>query len=181
MKNYLISLFGSYGYESIHQLFLSLFPSFKYGLQGITLTLSIIGAVTNAIFGITPYVALMMVVAIIVETATGIMASKKRNEPFESWKFSRCILKVGIWLCILFMVNILGDNFATKDGWIAALAAYFFTFVNVLILVYFCIEYITSILENFAVLDGKPKDAFIKAIQNSWTSFLELFQKRPKL
>ena len=49
---------------------------------------------------------------------------------------------------------------------IHTLGYYVFTVMKVVTMVYFCVEYATSILENLAVIDGKPKDTLVNSMWN---------------
>ena len=48
-----------------------------------------------------------------------------------------------------------------------------FDILHLATMIYFCIEYTTSILDNLAVLDGKPKATFINAIGILFTSLID--------
>lgn len=55
--------------------------------------------------GITPVLAMAMLVAIVSEMWTGIRASKVQGIGFESFRFSRCIIKLCIWLAIIYIIH----------------------------------------------------------------------------
>lgn len=169
---------NSYGFDSVKDFFLSLFPSYKYGLQGFTLTLSAILALISEAVGITPVVVLAMFVIVVVEVFTGTKASRKNGIPFESFRFSRCILKVFIWLCIFFIFNSFSKGLSSHaDNWVYASGVFFFDVLNVTTMIFFCIENVTSILENLAVLDGKPKEALVVAMGEIFQSIVDKFKK----
>ena len=50
---------------------------------------------------------------------------------------------------------------------------YVFEVLHVTTMLYFVMEYTTSILENFAVLDGKPKETLVVAIGNMFERFFD--------
>lgn len=178
IRNYIQWLVGTYAYNDVKEFLLSLFPSFKYGIQGLTISLSFLAAVINEFIGIGPALAIAMLLAIIMETSTGLYASHKTGISFESSKFSRCIIKITFWYSLLYFTHSFSNDCASHTGIVYAFAVYFFDFIQILILVYFFIEYITSILENFAVIDGKPKDTLILAIKDSWQILLDKFKKQ---
>ena len=97
-----------------------------------------------------------MFIIVIVETVTGIKASKKKGISFESFRFSRCIIKVFVWAFLFFMFHSFAADLDSKEGWVFAIGGVLIDVLHVTTMVYFCIEYGTSILENLAVLDGKP-------------------------
>ncbi|MGL4852893.1 MAG: phage holin family protein [Phocaeicola sp.] len=165
--------FNTYGFDGFKGFTLSLFPSFKYGHQGVTISLSAILAIISKFIGVSPIIVFVMFVAVLVETFTGTRASQKVGIPFESFRFSRCVIKVFIWVFLFFMFHNFSQDMATKSGWVFILGSVFFDILHLATMIYFCIEYTTSILENFAVLDGKPKDTFINYISILFTALID--------
>ena len=43
---------------------------------------------------------------------------------------------------------------------------------------WFCVEHVTSILENLAVIDGKPKDTLIRQVGMLWVTVTDKFKKK---
>ena len=43
---------------------------------------------------------------------------------------------------------------------------------------WFCVENVTSILENLAVIDGKPKDTLIKQVEILWVTVTDKFKRK---
>ena len=80
-------------------------PSFKYNLQFPAISFSAVTAVVSEWIGITPFLAMAMLVAIVSEMWTGIRASKVQGIGFESFRFSRCIIKLCIWLTIIYITH----------------------------------------------------------------------------
>ena len=174
--NYIERFLATYGFDGIIGFLLSLFPSFKYGTQVPAFSLSVLLAVISEVLGISPLLVLVMFLAVIIETTTGRRASKKRGEPFESFKFSRCVIKVFVWCFLFFMFHSFSNDMQMHDGWVFILGVIFFDVIHVATMVYFCIEYGTSILENLAVIDGKPKETLIVAMSDVWTSLIGKFK-----
>ncbi|GJG35775.1 phage holin family protein [Prevotella lacticifex] len=166
----------SYDYASIKDFCLSLCPSFKYNLQMPSILISSILAFTSKYLGLGPVIVLAMFVAVITETVTGIQASKKLGKKFESFRFSRCVIKVAIWMILVYIANSFTLECESRDGWINSIGATFFDIVRLFILIYFVIEYFISILENLAVIDGRPKTDFTDALHDLWKAILELFK-----
>ena len=154
----------TYGFDGIKGFLLSLFQSFKYGVAGQTISASaVLGFVSN-LLGMSPFMIPVMFMAVLVETWTGYKASVKQGGHFESVKFSRCIIKVFIWVALFFMFHCFAMDMQTHQGsWVHMTGFYVFEVLHVATMVYFVIEYGTSILENLAVLDGKPKEALVVA------------------
>ena len=159
-------LLSTYGFDSGHQFLLSLFPSFKYGVQQMSITLSIVSGCIANFLGLTPALVVAMFMAVVVETVSGLKASKKRGEPFESFKFSRCIIKVFVWVTLIYILHSFAIEMVSGESAIHTLGYYVFTVMKVVTMVYFCVEYATSILENLAVIDGKPKDTLVNSMWN---------------
>jgi hypothetical protein len=178
MKNYFIKFLAVYDWNSFEELFLSIFPSFKYQLHGAVLTLSLLSGVINSVFGVTPALAFAMFVAIIIEVWTGIKASKLKGIDFESFRFSRCVIKILIWLSILYIINAFKKEFDNSTNWIDIAALNFFKFTFVVCLTGFLVEYVTSILENVSVLKGKEKTAIINAISGGWLNLLSFIKPK---
>lgn len=165
--------FNTYGFEGFKGFALSLFPSFKYGNQTAVISVSTVLAVIGQWLGVSPFIVLVMFIAVLVETYTGIRASKKRGISFESFRFSRCIIKVFVWVFLFFMFHSFASDLNDKSGWVFLLGGIFFDILHLATMIYFCIEYATSILENLAVLDGKPKETFINAIGSLFGSLID--------
>ena len=173
MNNYITKFLASYQYGSLNEFVLSLFPSFKYQLQGLMLFISVVSGIVNYCFGIQPALAIAMFVAVIVEVWSGIKASRRLGKKFESFRFSRCVIKIVIWLVILYIIHAFVKEYENKTNLIQVAACTFFNFVYVVSLTGFLVEYITSIFENIAVLQGKPKTQIIEAIQSGWSDLID--------
>ena len=178
MKNYFVKFLAAYDYKTFDEFFLSIFPTFKYEIHWLMLLISGVSGTVNYFFGITPALAIAMFVAVIVEVVTGIKASKKLGNDFESFKFSRCVIKVGIWLLILYIINTFEKEYENKTSVIQLAAYYFFQFAYVAALTGFLVEYITSILENISVLQGKDKTEIINAISGGWKNLLSIIKPK---
>ncbi len=180
MIKYINWFLNSYDFNGIRDFAFSLIPSAKYGLQIPSLSLSAIVAVMGEWFGFGPVIALAMLIAVSVEVFTGIRASRVRGEDFESFKFSRCVIKTFIWLACIFIIHSFYSEFKGKEDWLNILSAIFMSIVKIFVMVFFVLEHVTSILENLAVIDGKPKDALVKKVQIAWDVFTELLTHKIK-
>jgi hypothetical protein len=180
MKNYFIKFLAVYEWDSFEDFFLSIFPSYKYQLHGAVFTLSIISGLVNYIFGVTPALAVAMFIAIVIEVWTGINASKLQGQKFESFKFSRCVIKILIWLSILYIIHAFQKEFDNSKNWINIAADSFFDFAFIVCLTGFFVEYVTSILENVSVLKGKEKTAIISAISDGWQNLISTIKPKGK-
>ncbi len=178
IRNYVNRLVGTYAYQDVSDFLFSLFPSFKYRIQNLSIGISMIAAGINEFIGIGPVLCSAMTLAIVVETITGIRASSIRGESFESFKFSRCVFKIAVWLSLVFFTHSFYRDCLDGTSWVDEVGEVFFYFVKFMILTYFLVEYITSILENLAVIDGKPKDTLVNAVKSQWSLFVDLLKNR---
>ena len=92
----------SYGYDSVGALVESVFPSTKYVGYGQSAALSSVLGCVCSVLGVWPVLAVAMILIMLIELVSGVCASHKRKEHFESSKFSRFLLKLCIWF-VLFM------------------------------------------------------------------------------
>lgn len=180
MIRFITKFVGTYGYDSLKEFFLSVAPSFKYNLQLPAISFSAITAVVSEWIGITPLLAMAMLIAIVSEMWTGIRASKIQGIGFESFRFSRCIIKLCIWLTIIYITHsfYLESKAGAEESFIMLLATLFFSIVKVFVMTWFCVEHVTSILENLAVIDGKPKDTLIRQVGMLWVTVTDKFKKK---
>lgn len=178
MKNYFIKFLAVYDWNTFEEFFLSIFPSYKYQLQGAVLSVSLLSGIINYLFGVTPALAIAMFVAIVIEVITGIRASNRQGKKFESFRFSRCVIKIAIWLAILYIIHAFQREFENSTNWINMAAEGFFNFTFIVCLTGFLVEYVTSILENVSVLKGKEKTAIINAISGGWQNLLSFIKPK---
>lgn len=170
---FLYKFLDSYAYSSPREFCESICPSWKYQLQYLSFFLSGISGVVSYLFGFGPALAIAMLVLIIVEVRTGIKASRCEGKNFESFKFSRCILKLAFWAIIFYTIRQFENEFAHKTHLFDILAHSFFKILFLFALSFFAVEHLTSILENISVIDGKPKTALIEVVQQMWKKFTD--------
>jgi hypothetical protein len=170
----------TYGFDGVKGLLLSLFPSFKYDIQVPVLTGSALLAVVADVLGVGPVVAVAMLVAIVAEMWTGIKASRIRGIHIESFRFSRCILKLCCWLIIIYIINAFYMECSCQGRWFEVLAGVFFGVTKALVMIWFVVEHVISILENLAVIDGKPKEALVEKIEVFWDKVSDMMFKKVK-
>ncbi len=175
--NIFVKFLLSYGYNSPRELFESMFPTWKYHLQTLSLILSAISGGLSYLFGFGPVLGVAMLIAVLVEVVTGIIASRKLGSKFESFRFSRCILKLGLWALLFFIIHQFENEYESKTHILDIAAYIFFKIVFLGTITMFLVEYATSILENMAVIDGKPKTHLIEVIQSSWKELTNIFKK----
>lgn len=162
---------STYGWVSNKDFMLSLFPSAKYGLIGESLSFSAISALFVHYLGISPALIPAVVVIIVTEIWTGVRASAKQGKAFESFKFSRCVIKIAIWFVLFHCAQSFRNEFDPHVTVVEGLGFLFFDVLKLLFMILFVIENTTSIMENEAVLDGKDKSAYIEYVKELFRTF----------
>lgn len=162
---------STYGWVSNKDFVLSLFPSAKYGFIGTSISLSSVSALFIHYLGISPALIPAIVFIVVTEIWTGIRASAKQGKAFESFKFSRCVIKLAIWFVLFHCAQSFRNEFESSETFVQQLGFIFFDVLKLLFMVLFVIENTTSIMENEAVLDGKDKSAYIVYVKDLFNSF----------
>ncbi len=170
----------TYEYNSFKELILSMFPSWKYHLQHLTLILSTFSGILSYLFGFGPALGFAMLVAVFTEIYTGIKASKMLGRKFESFRFSRCVLKLALWAIIFYIIHQFENEYIAHTHPLDVLIYIFFKIVFLATISMFLVEHLTSILENKSVIDGKPKTALIEIIQDFWKQFISILTNKLK-
>ncbi|WP_180979122.1 phage holin family protein [Hoylesella timonensis] len=162
---------STYGWVSNKEFMLSLFPSAKYGMIGGSVSLSAISALFVHYLGISPALIPAIAIIIVTEIWTGIRASAKQGKAFESFKFSRCVIKIAIWFALFHCAQSFRNEFESPSTFVEQLGFLFFDVLKLLFMILFVIENTTSIMENEAVLDGKDKSAYIEYVKELFKTF----------
>lgn len=178
--NFLMKLLSSYDYKTLKELFESMFPSWKYHLQNLSLLVSGISGLLSYLFGFGPVLGIAMFLAVLTEIITGLKASSKQGQNFQSFRFSRCVFKLALWAVLFFVIHQFENEYAGRTHVFDMIAFLFFKLVFLGAMSMFLVEHITSILENKAIIDEKPKTYFIEFIQDTWKGMLNTLKDRIK-
>lgn len=159
----------SYGYDSVDALVESVFPSTKYVGFGQSAALSsVLGCICSAL-GVWPVLVIAMMLIMLIELVSGVCASHKRKEHFESSKFSRFLLKLCIWFVLFLSCQVFAFFASHYDehslAWLVG--AWFFDVLTVILMIAFVVENATSILENLACIDNHDKSYYIEAVKHA--------------
>ena len=159
----------SYGYDSVGALMESVFPSTKYVGFGQSAALSsVLGCICSAL-GVWPVLVIAMMLIMLIELVSGVCASHKRKEHFESSKFSRFLLKLCIWFVLFLSCQVFAFFASHYDdhslAWLVG--AWFFDVLTVILMIAFVVENATSILENLACIDNHDKSYYIEAVKHA--------------
>lgn len=164
----------TYGWASNKEFMLSLFPSVKYGTMGGSISFAAVSAFFVQYLGISPALIPALVIILATELWTGIRASlKKKNEKFESGKFSRFVIKLCVWMVLFYTAHSFMNEYREQETLVQILAFTFFEVLKVFLMSLFLVENITSILENLAVLDGKPKATYVDKTKELFNAFFK--------
>lgn len=173
-------MLSTYGFDNIAQFLQSMMPTSKYELSGASVGSSLVAGIISQYLGLTPLLVVIMGIAVFAEMITGIRASSRNGQPFESFRFSRGILKICVWCVLFFIFNGFALEMSKFDGWPYLVASAMFKTLHVSAMVWFAIENGTSILENQAVIDGKPKTQYVEAVKSLWSAFINALKGRIK-
>lgn len=169
----------SYGYGSFSALMQSVFPTTKYLGTGHSIALSSFWGLLCSVLGIWPVLAIAMIFVMIIELVSGVVASHKRNEHFESAKFSRFVLKLCIWFMLFVSCQMFKWFAAQYDAnsltWLVG--AWFFDVLTVILMMAFVVEHTTSILENMACIDGREKSFYINMVKQTMLTAVDRISK----
>lgn len=160
---HIIKTLQSFEWNSAVDMLCSLVPSQKYGAIPLTMTLSAALALTEHILGLNIFSLLFFALALAVELYTGLKASRIKGEKISSIRMSRFTVKLASYLIIIGMFWGFKTD-ASREGqhMLSSLFLYLWAFS----LLFIAAELSISILENIAVIDGKPKDAYIQRIKD---------------
>lgn len=161
MKNFFLRLLQSFEYNTVDEWLYSLFPSAKYELTYLVASLSLLAGGIEFLFGFGSFSAIALFIAMIFETASGIKASAIRKEDFSSAKLSRFTFKTAGYFIVIAISHLFAQDKLAAGDLAAGMA---FKLMYHYLVFHVVGEYVTSILENLAVIDGKKKTYLIKKI-----------------
>jgi hypothetical protein len=165
--NYLVTNFGFDGVRDFNDSLIHI------KMMTLTLPLAMISSVIENLLGLQGLTMLAFVILIILELATGLVASKKRGEEIVSHKFGRFGLKVLVWLSLLFVVNSFKKEYSGVEGSFAVLAEGLFTWLHGTLFIYIDLEYLISVLENLgSITENKRNKTLVDRVISKLTKFL---------
>jgi hypothetical protein len=147
----------------------SLLPTIKYNLMIVMLTVSFTLSWVDKIFGLNALAVLALMLVMLLELFSGTYASKIKQETFSSRKLSRFTFKAACYMVLIAIPYLFYASYHERGN---NLAAGFFEWLHVFLVVQIVIENIISILENIAVIQGKPKTFWIDKIRGKVNSSL---------
>lgn len=169
MKDFIERLLLTYDYESIGAFGESLAPSTKYAtLTPIILSISSMAVIPTKIFGLSEYAFGALLVMMVVEMVSGIIASRVKKETYSSTKSSRFGLKTAQYLVVIGVPYLFAESFKMQGK---EMGATIFDWMHIFLTVQVVQENLVSILENSAVISGKSKTHWISKLSDKINSF----------
>lgn len=160
---FLTRILATFDYHSWLEFGQSLLPSSKYNL---TLNLApftvLLFPAIDRLFGLDAVAFGVLLVVFVAELSSGIYASKIMKVPFSSMKLSRFSFKVAYYLVLISLPYVMAVSFKAHDK---TAAATMFDWLHLFLVAQIVLENVVSILENLAVISGKPKTHWITAIK----------------
>lgn len=160
----------SFEYATAGELLNSLLPSTKYLITLLVVSLSAIVSSIDYLFGMNAIALFAFVMILMVELTSGLYASYVQSIPFSSSRFSRFLFKLAQYLFLLFGTHALMQSYADHDKQIMS---GLFDWLNNYLVVHIMFENVISILENGAVIQGKPKGTWINGIKIYLSNFFQ--------
>ena len=170
--NLLNILFVQFGYEDFNTFVNSAFHP-KTGLLAVTISSSLatLGYYFENFLGFEPVIGMVMVGLFITELSTGIKASIREGNKFESQKFGRAFIKMIIYVLMIGFANILATGMEVKS--IFGLEFNYYEWLHYAFLNYVLINLFISNVENFERLGWNE---FVPLL-GRLSSFLKLKKK----
>ena len=146
--NYIVTNFGFNGVEDFYS------STIHHNFTILTIPIALISSIIQNVTGLQYLTLLSFAVLILMEFITGIYASKIKNLPIESRRFSRFGLKLMVWISLIFIINSLKLEYSGKTDITSLMAAALFSWLHSALFVYINLEYLISVLENLEVING---------------------------
>jgi hypothetical protein len=127
-------------------------------------------------FGLSYMVFVAFIVVLFLELVSGLAASLIKGVKISSTRFSRFGLKVLVWMGLILVTNSFQLSYLGRTDIISKLTYNLFYMLHGLMVVYICIEYMISILENLSVITGNKENKFLNFLKkkvDQWLGFAD--------
>jgi hypothetical protein len=169
MKNYFNYLLSGFEFNSVGDFFHSLIPTVKYNLLFMLVVSIPLSTIIDRLFGLDALAIGALVVAMTVELISGIYASHIQKIEFSSKRLSRFSIKTACYLILISIPYLFASSYKHHGN---ETAAQVFDWLHVFLVTQIVLEHILSILENLAVIQGKPKTYWIDMIKTKIAGML---------
>jgi PAS domain S-box-containing protein len=156
---------GNFGFDNNADFSASLL---HVKLLFLTIPVALISSFIENYFGLQAVTLIAFITLIILELVTGISASRKRNIPIQSKKFSRFGFKLGIWFTIFFILQTMKLQY--KDN---AVIGGIYGWLHSSIFIYVTLEYLISVIENVSVITGEKNNVILNMIKGSIGKYMK--------
>lgn len=155
-------ILNSYGWTDFGDLLQSIFPSMKYSATILVITSAAFFAQLEMLLGFKQYTLIAFLLGALIELGSGIYASVIVNkESLLSVKLSRFLFKFILLMVGLFMINQFAKEWEAKKPLLSDIFEWVYAFLFSI----GAFEYFLSVLENYALAKGKPKDFYVHTIR----------------
>ena len=134
--------------------------------------LSFLFATVHFLFGFNHLFLTAVVVLLVFEWITGVQASRKRGEKHESRKFGRMLLKIAIYLVIIYILHTLSANADFPS--VAGFEFDPFHWLYWIVLIGIIWQLVVSLLENLDGLGFRFAKVLLKIINKKFYKTFEL-------
>lgn len=169
MKKVITKILAGFEYYSVSDFIQSLLPTLKYQTLLMTFTASALVSFVETVFGITWMAFISFFLVMVFELLSGTYASNIQGIPFSSSKLSRFTFKVACYMVLISVPYIFYINYKTQGN---VTASFIFEWLHIFLVVQIIIENILSIIENIAVIQGKPKSFWVDKIKEKVNAIL---------
>jgi len=163
LKDATNSLLAGFEFNGLGDFTQSLLPTIKYNLIVLVIGLSAVTAWIDRLFGMDALAVAALFVIMLLEIASGTYASKVSKQEFTSRRLSRFTFKMACYLVLISVPYVFYESYKARGN---TLVAGVFEWLHVFLVVQIVIENVLSILENLAVIQGKPKTFWIDKIKS---------------
>lgn len=171
IKNILNYIVVNFGFSGVDEFYSS---TVHYRLMVFTIPFSLLTSMIEMYTGLGYLTLVSFAVLVLMEFLTGIYASKIKNIPIESKRFSRFGLKLLVWILLIFIINSLKMEYSNKTDITSLMSHGLFTWLHSALYVYINLEYLISVLENLEVISGNDSaTSKLTLIKNRISSFLD--------
>lgn len=150
----------------------SLMPSVKYGsMTSLTIVASSVSVVVNLLFGLEAFAFVALLVSMVAELTSGVLASFYLKAMFDSNRFSRFLFKAFYYLVLIYITNSMAQGYKAQGNDSAFTT---FHWMHLFITVQIVLENIISILENISSISGKDKGHWIVSVKDKVNELFKL-------
>ena len=170
MKRTLNEILSTYEYTGIESFLQSLFPSLKFDVSKTLLLMGMAITSIQNVLGVDFMAIAALVVMMVLELLTGIIASTKRAEEITSKKLSRFGIKTACYLVLMSVPYLFAISYENRGN---TMASGLFNWIHVFLVVHIVQEHLLSLLENLASIQGKDKTYWINKIKTKINQIFE--------